>query len=213
MQASPSLSQSRLASRHAELGLDHTDSVRSAAKRALAVGGFAGPVAFVASWSLLGATTAAPYRPVDDAISRLAQVDAPSRAGMTIGFVAFGIGVALFGLALRDELPGHAWKSAVATGLATLAVGATPLGTSKQVDLVHGASATIGYATLALTPWLAAPYLGRRGAWVSRVAAVGCGAALAATIVASRAGLMQRLGLTIGDAWIVAMALRTLRRA
>jgi hypothetical protein len=187
--------------------------MRSRSKRALAFGGVAGPVAFVASWSLLGATAAASYSPVEDAISRLAQVDAPSRAGMTIGFKTFGIGVSLFGLALRDELPGPAWKAAVATGVATLAVGATPLETSKQVDLLHAAAATLGYTTLALAAWLAAPYLGRRGARLSRMAAVGCGAALAATVVASPAGLMQRLGLTIGDAWIVATSLGMLRRS
>lgn len=185
--------------------------MRSRPKRALALGGVVGPVAFVASWSLLGATTAAQYSPVEDAISRLAQLGAPSRAGMTIGFMTFGIGVCMFGVALREELPGHAWKSVVATGLATLVVGATPLATSKEVDLAHGAAATVGYATLALAPWLAAPYLGRREARLSRMAAVGCGAALAATVAVSPAGLMQRLGLTIGDAWIVAMAMRMLR--
>jgi hypothetical protein len=167
---------------------------------------------FIAAWSLLGATTNRPYSPVNDAISRLAQVDAPTRAGMTLGFVAFGVGVPMFGSALRDHLPGRAWTTAIATGLATLAVGATPLGTSKSVDLLHGASATVGYATLAATPWLAAPYLGERAARVSRVAAVVSGATLLATVLGPAHGLFQRIGLTVGDAWIVAMALHIIRR-
>lgn len=182
------------------------------ARRVLAAGGVIGPVGFVAAWSLLGALTSRPYSPIHDAISRLAEVGAPTRVGMTSGFVAFGLGVPLFALALREELPGPAWTTAMATGLATLGVGATPLGTSETVDLLHGALASVGYATLAVTPWLAAPQLGAREARLSRAAAVVSGAALSATVVGPAHGLLQRVGLTVGDAWIVAMAVRMLRR-
>lgn len=180
--------------------------------KALAAGGVLGPAGFVAAWSVLGATTSRPYSPVHDAISRLAEADAPTQAGMTLGFAAFGIGVPLFGLALRQELPrSRAWMTAVATGLATLGVGATPLETSKSVDLLHGAFAGIGYATLAATPWLAAPALSPRARRASRVAAVASGATLAATVAGPCHGLLQRVGLTIGDAWIAAMAVTILR--
>jgi hypothetical protein len=182
------------------------------ARKALAAGGVLGPVGFIAAWSVLGATTSAPYSPVQDAISRLAAADAPTQTGMTLGFAAFGIGVPLFGLALRTELPGRrAWMAAVATGLATLGVGAAPLDTSKTVDLLHGAFAGVGYATLAATPWLAAPALSPRPARMSRMAAVASGTALAATVLGPSHGLLQRLGLTIGDAWIVAMAVKIMR--
>lgn len=186
--------------------------VRNASKRLLAAGGVVGPASFVTAWSVLGATTSRPYSPVHDAISRLAEVGAPTRLGMTLGFAAFGVGLPVFGLALRDELPGPAWTTAVATGLATLGVAATPLGHSGAVDLAHGAFATAGYVTLAATPWLAAPHLSRRADRVARTAALVSAAALAATVVAPGHGLFQRLGLTVGDAWVVGMAVRMLRR-
>lgn len=186
--------------------------MRTARKRLLAAGGVVGPASFVTAWSVLGATTSRPYSPVHDAISRLAEAGAPTRLGMTLGFAAFGVGLPLFGLALRDEQPGPAWTTAVATGLATLGVAATPLGRSDTVDLVHGAFATVGYVTLAATPWLAAPHLPRRHAAVARTAAVVSAAALAATVFAPGHGLWQRVGLTAGDIWVVGMAVRMLRR-
>lgn len=178
-----------------------------AMRKALAAGGVLGPLGFITAWSVLGATTDRPYSPVQDAISRLAEADAPTQAGMTAGFVAFGIGVPLFGLALRGQ-GNRAWTTAVATGLATLGVAATPLETSKTVDLLHGAFATVGYATLAATPWLGAPALAPR---LSKAAAVVSAGALAATVAGPAHGLFQRIGLTVGDAWIVAMAVRLLR--
>lgn len=177
-------------------------------RKALAAGGVLGPLGFIAAWSVLGATTSEPYSPVQDAISRLAAVDAPTQPGMTAGFVAFGIGVPMFGLALRQE-GNRAWTTAVATGLATLGIAATPLDTSKTVDLLHGAFATVGYATLAATPWLGAPALAPR---LSRVAAIASATALAATVLGPSHGLWQRIGLTIGDAWIIAMAVVVSRR-
>jgi hypothetical protein len=177
----------------------------SARRTALAAGGVLGPAGFVTAWSVLGATTPAVYSPVHDAISRLAAAQAPTRPGMTLGFAAFGIGVPLFGLALREELPeSRAWMTAVAVGLA-------PLEKSKQVDLLHGAFATVGYATLAATPWLAAPALRPGPARVSRAMAVASAAALAATALGPSHGLLQRVGLTIGDGWIVAMAVKMMR--
>lgn len=147
---------------------------------------------------------------MNDAISRLAAVHAPTQALMTGGFVAFGIGVPLYGLALRRIVPGPAWAAAVTTGLATLGVAAAPLDVSSRVDLVHGAFASVGYASLAALPLLAAGPLEHAGqsgwARTSRVAGVASGIALLATLAGSRHGLFQRVGLTIGDAWIVASA-------
>ena len=186
------------------------------ARKLLAAGGIVGPAGFIAAWSILGAT-ADRYDPAQDAISRLAAIGAPTRPGMTAGFVVFGVGVPLYALALRKELDGHAWKAAVATGIATLGVAAFPLDVSETVDLAHGVSATIGYATLAATPWLAAGPLEASGertyATISRVVAIASAAALVATAVAPSHGLFQRLGLTIGDAWIVANTIRLTRRS
>jgi hypothetical protein len=180
-----------------------------------ALGGVVGPAAFVTGWAVGGATTSERYSPVEDAISRLAAVHAPTRPLMTAGFVAFGIGVPLYGVALRERLPGRAWAAAVATGLATIGVAALPLDHSGAVDLAHGACASVGYATLAAVPLLAAGPLRRSGrrraATASLVAGVVCSASLVATLAGPMHGLFQRAGLTVGDAWIAASALWLLR--
>lgn len=173
-----------------------------------------GPAAFVTAWAV-GGTRMKGYSPVHDAISRLAAVHAPTQALMTGGFVAFGIGVPVYGLALRRTLTGPAWVAAVTTGLATLGVAAAPLDVSSRVDLVHGAFASVGYASLAALPLLAAGPLERAGrprwARASRAIGIASGLALLATVAGPRHGLFQRLGLTIGDAWIVASAAAIVR--
>jgi hypothetical protein len=183
-------------------------------RRALALGGLVGPAGFLGAWVVGGALTTG-YSPVEDAISRLAAVDASTRGLMTAGFVTFGVGVPLYGIALRQRLPGRAWVAAVATGLATLGVAAAPLDHSSTVDLVHGSFASAGYATLAAVPLLAAGPLRRAGragwAAVSLTAGVASALCLLATLAGSHHGLFQRAGLTIGDAWLVASAVALLR--
>jgi len=172
-------------------------------------GGIAGPAAFVSAWTVGGATTRH-YSPVDDAISRLAAVGASTRPLMTAGFVAFGVAVPVYSLALRESLPGPAWRTALGTGLATLAVAVFPLDVSSTIDHVHAVAAALGYVTLAATPLLAARPLGaagHRGAARASVAiAVASGLCLAGTVAGPAHGLFQRVGLTLGDAWLVASA-------
>jgi hypothetical protein len=132
---------------------------------------------------------------------------------MTAGFVVFGIAVPLYATVLRDALPGRSWIALVVTGLATLGVAAVPLG--RGTDALHGAFAVLGYVSLAVAPLLAAIELRRRGrgvaaAWTVVVAAA-TGACLLATVVGTAHGLFQRLGLTIGDGWIIATAVVLLR--
>jgi hypothetical protein len=175
------------------------------------LGGVVGPVGFIGAWVIGSAATSAPYSLVDDAISQLAAVSSDTRWLMTAGFVTFGLSLPAFGWALRATLPGRAWIAASATGLATLAVAATPLGRSELVDRLHGLFAVTGYATLAATPLLAAPTLlamGHRRLAVSGVAA-GTTSTIALALTASGlpTGLFQRLGLTVTDAWIIAAAL------
>ena len=67
--------------------------------RLLALGGVVGPVVFVVSWALAGATTSG-YSNVDGAISDLAAVGASTQVAMTISFVVFGVGAIAFGFAL-----------------------------------------------------------------------------------------------------------------
>ena len=182
--------------------------------RRCALGGVIGPTAFVAAWSIAG-RAASQYSAIDDAISHLAEIGAPTRPWMTAGFIVFGAGVSTYAVALRGSLPGWSWITAAGTGLATLGVAAAPLGRSSAGDAVHGVFAGAGYVTLALTPLLAAGPLRRAGrpmlANLSVAAGSLAGLALLATTVSGANGFFQRLGLTIGDVWIVVTAIEILR--
>jgi hypothetical protein len=169
-----------------------------------------GPLSFIAAW--VGAGFAATnYSPVTDPISELAEVGAPTQGWMTAGFVGFGVGVAAFGVALRAVLPGLGGVAAIATGVCTLGVAAFPLGWN---DAAHGAFAGAGYVTLALTPAFAALRLRRDGRWRSALGSFAASGVIATALVLSvvwtRHGLWQRIGLTTGDLWIVATALSVL---
>jgi len=182
--------------------------------RRCALGGILGPAAFVTAWSI-GGLAATRYSAIDDAISHLAQVGAPTRAFMTAGFVVFGIGLPVYAISLRAALPGWSWATAAATGLATLGVAAAPLGRSAAGDTVHGVFAGAGYVTLALTPLLAAGPLRGAGRTAAANLSVGAGSlaglSLLATTATSANGLFQRLGLTIVDVWVVVTAVEILR--
>lgn len=177
-------------------------------RRVLALGGIVGPVSFIAAWSILGARKPG-YNPIEDHISRLAAQGVTERPAMTAGFVAFGVGLPLYAVALRRAVDGPAWVAAAATGIATLGVAAFPLD-GPAGDGAHAAAAGLGYATLAATPLLAARPLARAGLprWsvFSWAAGAGSAACLLATTAGPVTGLLQRAGLTIGDAWIVASA-------
>lgn len=183
------------------------------ARRALALGGIVGPAAFITAWSVLGARKAG-YNPVEDHISRLAAQGVAERPAMTAGFVAFGLGVPLYALALRHSPTGRAWVAAAATGVATLGVAAFPLD-GPAGDGAHAAAAGVGYATLAAMPLLAAGPLARAGlkgwsrfSWATGAASAVC---LAAAAVGPATGLLQRTGLTIGDAWLIASSIALLK--
>lgn len=206
------------ASRHTVFGVQSafsavprrlTGAMRSTTRRCLAAGGVAGPVAFIAAWSILG-TGRPGYSPVEDPISRLAAVDASSRVPMTAGFVAFAVGVGLYATALGTRLPGGAAAAAATTAAATLGVASFPLG-SALGDGPHAAAAGVAYTALAAMPLLGGRALmrdGKRSAALSSVAiGLASGAALLASVMApDRTGLLQRAGLTLGDVWIVATA-------
>lgn len=177
-------------------------------RRRLAWGGIVGPAAFISCW-LVGGLLTDGYSPVDDAISRLAADGADTRWLMSFGFVTFGVGVPLFGLALREALPGsRAWIAAVATGLATLGVALTPLDVSDAVDAMHGLFAGTGYVALALLPMLAARTTGSK--W-STLVGVFIAVCLVGTFLDPVNGLAQRAGLTAGDLWIAWTARAILR--
>ena len=179
--------------------------------RTAALGGVIGPVSFIGAWVIGAAATSAPYSSIDDAISRLAAVGSDTRWLMTAGFVTFGVSLPAYALALRSTVHGRAWITAAATGLATLAVAATPLDRSDTVDRLHAIFAGIGYLTLAATPLFAASPLRAMGH--PRLARFGIAAgltsatALALTTTGLPTGLFQRVGLTVSDAWVITSAL------
>jgi hypothetical membrane protein len=178
-------------------------------------GGIAGPAVFIAAW-LLGGAIEPGYSPVHEPISGLAAFGASVRPLMTTGLLGFGIGMLLYAGALRAALAGPAWKAALATSIATFGVAALPLGlTSATVD-GNGAVAVVAYATLVAMPLLAVRSLAaseRRGAATLSVAiGVVSGLCLAATVLGMAPGLLQRVGLTLVDAWVVGSAACMLRQ-
>ncbi len=165
---------------------------------------------FLLGW-IISALRTDGYSVVEDAISRLAAVGAPTRWLMSAGFVGFTIGVGVFAFGLRGVLNGPAWVAALIASIATLGVALFPLDYSNGVDLLHGAAAFTGYIALSALPLFAAPELARRGhlraARVSRICGTISAMALAATLLGPAHGLFQRIGVTVGDTWIVATAL------
>lgn len=191
-------------------------------ERAGALCGIAGPTAFVGAW-LLGGTRLPGYDPLVDAISRLAAEGADTRPLMTSGLLAFGVLVPVWARTLGDALDSAALRRTVTTaGVATLAVAALPLtaegGTTQ--DALHAVAAGTGYLAMAATPIVAAPLLRRRGHGRAAAASVAVGLVSAAGLVATLlvgedgrvgSGGLQRLGLTVVDAWHVAAAAAVLR--
>jgi hypothetical membrane protein len=185
-------------------------------ERLLAASGIVGPAVFIADWATLG-TRAKNYSPVSDAISELARMHAPTRPAMTVGFVVLGAALPAYAVIVRDALPGRTWQVVAAHGVATLGVAAFSLGTPMS-GTVHGVFAGAAYAALAATPIVAASRLRSRGqrklAQVSVATGVVCGAVLLASVVGPTGvhGLLQRVGLTLGDVWLMTSAATLLRR-
>jgi hypothetical protein len=180
-------------------------------------GGIAGPAAFITAWAVLGAATDG-YDPVHDPISRLAATDADTRTAMTAGFLVFSSGVAAYAGPLRRTFGGPTAAAALTTAAATAAVAALPL-EGPGGGVPHAAAAGLAYAALAAVPLLGGLALRTRddrsstsrwAAWSFAAAAV-TGTSLAASAFApTHHGLLQRIGLTVGDAWLIASALGVL---
>jgi hypothetical protein len=174
------------------------------------LGGLIGPSAFVGAWITSALVTDVDYSSIGDPISRLAAADAPTRSLMSAGFVGFGLGVSAFAVALRRRVPGPAWIAALTAAGATVLVAATPVDRSDLVDRLHGLFAGAGYIALAAIPFLAAPHLLGGERRCLGVAGLGAGflssTALVVSLIGSPTGLLQRIGLTATDAWIVVAA-------
>lgn len=176
--------------------------------------GIVAPVVFVGGWAVLG-TRAAGYEPLEDAISLLAREGAPTRPAMTLCFAVFGLLLPIWAWTLAARLGVPALRPVVTTaGLATLAVAALPLSREggQGQDAAHAVAALTGYLAMVLTPLVAAR--GLRGPSRTASLLVAAVAAVALTgSVATGSGGLQRLGLTVVDAWHVALAGTVLRAA
>ena len=189
-------------------------------RRVGAVCGIAGPLSFVSAWAV-GGLIRDGYDPLSDAISQLAREGVPTRPLMTTGLVAFGVLVPVWSIALSRELRSRALLPVVSVaGLATLAVAALPLTREEggTQDTLHAVAAGIGYVAMSATPLVGAAALRRLGhdraaATSAVVGAVSVAALVGTLLVADRSGGLQRLGLTVVDAWHVAVATWVLRRA
>lgn len=179
-----------------------------------ALGLVAGPAAFIGGWVVGGSRTPG-YSTVHDAISRIAAVGAPERDLMTAAFVAYGASVIVGSTALRTSPLRRVWLLAVVNGAATIAVAALPLEHSAAMDTWHGVAAGTGYVSIAALQLASAGPLRdtghARAAALATVGGVVTGAALVATTVSDANGFWQRLGLTIGDVWLVATGLALFR--
>ena len=188
-------------------------------RRVGALCGIAGPTAFVSAW-VVGGAIADDYDPLMDAISQLAREGAPTQPLMTSGLIAFGVLIPVWAQVLSRELGSRGTKWAVTVaGLATLAVAALPLTREPggTQDLLHAVAAGTGYVAMAATPLIASRALKRLGHDRAAAASVVVGlvsvAGLVGTLlVEDRSGGLQRLGLTVVDAWHVAAATWVLRR-
>jgi hypothetical membrane protein len=182
-------------------------------RRLGAVCGVLGPTAFVAGWAVNGVRTPG-YDPLSDAISRLAAEGAATRPSMTACFVVFGVLVPVWAHTLARELDRPALRPVVTVaGLATLAVAALPLTEQggRLQDAGHAAAALTGYVAMAATPLVSARALPTAARRTSVAVGLVSAAALLASVLTGSGGA-QRLGLTVVDAWHVAVATGVLLR-
>jgi hypothetical protein len=173
-----------------------------------------GPAAFIGGW-LVGGGRTPDYSPINDAISRIAAVGAPNRDVMTTAFVAYGASVIVGSTALRTSPLRRCWWIAAVNGAATIAVAALPLEHSSSMDTWHGVAAGVGYISITALQLASAGPLReaghRRAAALALVGGITSGACLVATTVSDANGFFQRLGLTVGDVWLVAAGVALFR--
>lgn len=100
---------------------------------------------------------------LEDSISDLAAVDAPSRVLMTLGFAAYVIGGGTSAWPLRRVIGKPAVFALALNAALTLGVMLTPSGRSLDTDILHAFFAVLAYFSLALVGQLGAVALRRRG--------------------------------------------------
>jgi hypothetical protein len=178
--------------------------------RWLAAGAIWGPGIFILAW-VLGGFMIDGYSPIDDHISSLAGVNAASRMVMNAGFVAYVAGVGSAAWPLRKVIGNGASVALFLNALLVLGVLFTPDGLSSTADLLHGGFASLLYLTLAFVGPLAALSFRRSGLISWTIISMVVGAITAMSLWLSlgevRSGLLQRIGLTATDLWLMAVGI------
>jgi hypothetical protein len=100
---------------------------------------------------------------LEDSISDLAAVDAPSRVLMTLGFAAYVFGGGTSAWPLRQVIGKPAVFALGLNAALTLGVMLTPSGRSPDTDILHAFFAVLADFSLALVGQLGAVALRRRG--------------------------------------------------
>lgn len=194
----------------------------------VAVLGVVGVLAYVAAWAVGGVVWDG-YDPTRQAISELFAIGAPAatRAPLSVGLVASGIGLVAFGWAMDVGLPGRGrlgpWL-AVLSGVMTMAVVAFPCtagcpgyGTTFT-DTMHVLTAGTGYVALMLAPIAMAWRLHGPLPWLATAGWVLGGGAFVLFVVRTAgfgtawSGLEQRVFNTAADLWYVLAAVAIVRR-
>jgi len=182
--------------------------------RWLAAGAIWGPSLFILAW-MVGGFMINGYSPIDDHISALAGIDAPSRFVMNIGLAAYVLGVGSAAWPLRKAIGSSASVALFLNALFVLGVLLTPDGLSSNADLLHGGFAILVYLTLSLVGPLAALSLRRRGliGWAIGSLTVGAitSMSLWISLGETNSGLFQRIGLTTTDLWLMVVGIAYLK--
>jgi hypothetical protein len=205
-----------------------SDFRRQALLRASGVAGMAGPVAFTAAW-VAASLRQRGYSPIEIQISGLAAPGARDRWIMVGGFLSLGGSLAAFGPALRQGLGGTRgagpapWLLQAAGVLVATAGMLQPdhmvlvRGPGSWHNQAHDALSAANYTLLIAIPLLLAQRLHGDPRYKPLPAAL-VSAAIAAAVILSvfsatgpnspEAGVLQRAGVTIPLAALVALAAR-----
>jgi hypothetical protein len=202
-----------------------------------AAGGLVGPAVFTAAW-LVGGLRQPRYPVADEHISGLAAVDAEHPLAMVAGFVTLGSCTLVFATELRRQLAaggrrpglgpvllGISGAAAVAAGLLRRDAfllhppGRPPDYRQSWHNDGHDMAAGVIYVTTVVAPLLLARRFRDDPAWAPLVPAAlaSSGASLALMAVfatdvdRSYSGIVQRLMVTVPQAFMAALAVRALR--
>lgn len=177
--------------------------------------GIVGPAAFISSWLVAGALRRG-YDPITQAISELAALGTPNRLIVTSGMVVFGLGAQFFAAELRRRGQGDVALAMTLAGLTSLGVAAFPCtqdcpgaGTSFT-DTGHAVAAGLHYVTFTAAPLLMGFQrdVSARRRTFSLVVSIVASLALGGQVLGiGPNGLMQRIGLTVNDLWMIVIAL------